>query len=299
MTSGIPQTHTDYPEVNWRRLARVATVVTSLCVFIVLTIVSLRSFTGQALDDIVLSTLRVGHRQVLPLTDLLRTSVSELTVGIAILIVMAIAAARRRFALAMRVGVAIAGANITTQLLKRWILDRPFLGVGIDLGNSFPSGHATVLVSMALAIVIVVSQRLRSIVAAAVSAATAIALVVIVISGWHRPSDIVGAILISLVWAMTLAPQEEPAKTSDPINTRMLIASFSAVILSIIAAGLLWSRLRTLVESVAVSGNVSAVVQSHAALSIVLSLIAVVCTVGLAVLAINLVVYLQSGRRRS
>lgn len=299
MATVEPRTGTDYPDVNWRRLGRVAIVVISLCAFVILTVLSLRSFTGQALDDIVLSTLRVGHRQVLPLTDLLRTGVSEISVGIAILIVMVIAAARRRFALAMRMGVMIAGANITTQLLKRWILDRPFLGVGIDLGNSYPSGHATVLVSVALAAVVVVSQRIRSLVAAGVSVITALSLIVIIVSGWHRPSDIIGAILISLIWAMTLAPQEEPVKTSDTLNRRMLVASGSAVILSAIAVGLLWSQLRTLAASVALPGNVSAVVSSHAALSLVVSLIAVVFIVGLAVLAINLVVYLQSGRRRN
>ncbi|MDO5719632.1 MAG: phosphatase PAP2 family protein [Actinomycetaceae bacterium] len=273
-------------------------MVTSVCAFFALTVVALRSFTGQALDDIVLTTLRVGHRQVLPLTDLLRTGVSELSVGVTIIAVMAVAAARRRFALAMRMGVMIAGANITTQLLKRWILDRPYLGVGLDLSNSFPSGHATVLVSVALAVVIVVSQRLRSKVAAVVSAGTALALIVIIISGWHRPSDIVGAILISLAWAMTLAPQEEPVQAEDPINTRMLVVSLSAISMSVVAVAVLWSRLQALANSVYASGSVNAAIEAHTALSFGFSLVSVVFIVGLAVLAINLIVYLQSGRRR-
>jgi hypothetical protein len=89
-------------------------------------------------------------------------------------------------------------------VLKKVVLDRPDL-VGrpdtLGLTNSFPSGHSTVAMSLAVALVLVVPARARL---AAAFGGLAYATLVgagTVTAGWHRPSDVIGAYLVVMVWA--------------------------------------------------------------------------------------------------
>ena len=128
-------------------------------------------------------------------------SVASLALGSAAIIVIALA--RRRPHLALAAAVVILGSNVSTQLLKKVILDRPDLGVREDareMTNWFPSGHSTVAMSLAVALVLVVSVNVRPwaalgglVYATLVGAGT-------VTAGWHRPSDVVGAYLVVTVW---------------------------------------------------------------------------------------------------
>ena len=105
--------------------------------------------------------------------------------------------------LGIGVGVTILGANVTTQVLKRLIFTRPHLldeaGAAIS-HNSLPSGHATVAMTIAVATMMIAPPRYRfrvtcvtGIYAALVGAAT-------VSAGWHRPSDVIAATLVSVAW---------------------------------------------------------------------------------------------------
>jgi len=130
------------------------------------------------------------------------TAVSLAFAATAALGLFIMALARGGFGLATAVVVLLGGANLTAQVLKL-LLERPNLlrDVVYATGNSFPSGHVTIVSSLGLACVLVVPRRVRT--AVAFAAATVIAAVGVstMIAGWHRLADVEGAILISLAWA--------------------------------------------------------------------------------------------------
>jgi membrane-associated phospholipid phosphatase len=117
-----------------------------------------------------------------------------------VIVTMALAFARRRVALAVQVAVLVAGANVTTQVLKS-VLVRPDLGLADRIANSLPSGHTTVAASAAAALVLAVPRRFRAPAAVVGALYTTVTGVATLIVGWHRPSDAVAAVLVVLAWA--------------------------------------------------------------------------------------------------
>jgi membrane-associated phospholipid phosphatase len=100
--------------------------------------------------------------------------------------------------------VVVAGANVTTQLLKV-ILEharhRAFEhGIELPWANSFPSGHTTAAASIAAALLLVVPAGHRLAAAAAGGALTAAVGFSVVILGWHYPSDVLGGLLVVGAW---------------------------------------------------------------------------------------------------
>jgi membrane-associated phospholipid phosphatase len=129
----------------------------------------------------------------------------SLRVGLVLCVVLALVAlARRRADLLVRGVVLVAGANATTQILKRVVIERPDYGIGFG-PNASPSGHTTLVASVAIAAVLVMPSAVRPVlvfVGAAWSVAVAASTVV---SGWHRPSDTVAALLVCAGWAALVA----------------------------------------------------------------------------------------------
>ncbi len=118
---------------------------------------------------------------------------------------MGIALLRGRPRLAIGAGVVVLGANITTQALKARF-DRPDLigGAATDAG-AFPSGHVTVAMSLAMGLVLVVPPAARWTAALAGCAyATGVGFAVIALD-WHRPSEVVGAYLVTVAWTAAVA----------------------------------------------------------------------------------------------
>ncbi|HTT28815.1 MAG TPA: phosphatase PAP2 family protein [Solirubrobacteraceae bacterium] len=100
---------------------------------------------------------------------------------------------RRPWSAVAIVGI-ILGANVTTELLKH-VLTAP-------RPSSWPSGHTTAAMSLALASVLAAPARLRPAVAA-LGALLAIAVGYSVIArGMHYPSDVVGGFLVAGMWAL-------------------------------------------------------------------------------------------------
>ena len=95
---------------------------------------------------------------------------------------------------------AAGAAAVSAQLLKYVILDRPDLGVSGYAGNSFPSGHTTVAAASALIVFLVASPRTRAVVAAAGTSFAVAAGVATLANQWHRPSDVVAALLLVAFW---------------------------------------------------------------------------------------------------
>lgn len=113
---------------------------------------------------------------------------------------------RRRPDAAMGVAVVLVGANVTAQQLKPWLGRVDASGASRSaLPPSFPSGHATVAMSLALAAVIAAPRGLRLLAALAGALyATAVG-VALVALGWHYPSDVAGGFLVSGAWTALVA----------------------------------------------------------------------------------------------
>jgi membrane-associated phospholipid phosphatase len=217
--------------VGW--LVFVAAV--QLCALTAVWWMFVRTAHGQTLDAISLAGTVIGRSRVDGAVQRGLDTISALSVVLATCAVGFVALARRRVALAVAATLVVAGANLTTQVLKYDVLDRPDLGVD-DAGNglnSLPSGHTTVAASVALAAVLVLPPRLRG-VAALVGAGYAAFLGVATLSaGWHRPSDAVAAVLVVGVWAavagVLLVVIQPPGTPPTPGDARPVVVAVLAV----------------------------------------------------------------------
>lgn len=97
----------------------------------------------------------------------------------------------------------VAGANVTTQLLKV-VLAHPRFQVVLGPHNlgavAFPSGHATAAASIAIAFTLASPYWLRPLAALLGVGLYAAVGTSIVILGWHYPSDVVGGGLVASAW---------------------------------------------------------------------------------------------------
>lgn len=142
-----------------------------------------------------------------PRLDRLTTFVADLCnpheyVFLAVIPVI-MALVRRRPHVAVMISIVLLAANETTQLLKP-LLAAPRETVWwnpIDLA-SWPSGHATASMTLALMTVISAPARRRPAVAAAAAAFTIAVCYSFLELGWHYPSDVFGGYLVAGTWTL-------------------------------------------------------------------------------------------------
>ena len=121
------------------------------------------------------------------------------------LVVVALARGRPRTA--VLVGLLVGLTSVSSQALKALLAyprsDELVNGAAVT-AEAFPSGHATASMTLAIALVLVVSSRLRPM-AAIVGSALALGVSFSVVSeGHHFPSDVVGGFLLATGWALVL-----------------------------------------------------------------------------------------------
>ena len=214
---------------------------TAVLAFVVVASVALGSSTGQRLDRRAMDALSSPQRTTHRLVEVL-SLVSVWSVALVLAACVVLALVRRRMAAAAAAMVLVAGANVTTQVLKYDVLTRPDIGFG-DV-NSLPSGHTTVAVSLALAGVLVAPAAWRSLVALLGSGGATLIGAGTVVGRWHRPGDVVAGVAVCLLWAalalaaLALLRRTRPAVAPDsalPHLTSLLGAG--AVGLVIVSAG--------------------------------------------------------------
>jgi membrane-associated phospholipid phosphatase len=162
-----------------------------------------RTEHGQVIDTIALTGNSIGQRRVTVITDTVLNTMSVVSIAAAIAAVVFVALLRGRVKLALVALLFIAGANLTTQVLKAGLY-RPMYGVDKvrdQAGNSFPSGHTTAAAAVAVALVFVLPARVRGIGAVLGAAFAGLVGVATLSGGWHRPSDAVAAMLVVGGWA--------------------------------------------------------------------------------------------------
>ena len=190
--------------------------------FIVVWRFALYTDVGQWIDTVALTGNRIGRDHIEDPVDRILNAMSVVSLLAATVTIGFIALIRGRVALAVAATLLIAGANVTTQLLKYGLV-RPDYGIDPErayVGNSLPSGHTTVAASVAVALVLVLPPKGRPFAAVVGAAYAALAGVATLSAGWHRPSDAVAAFLVVGVWAalaglLLLITQREQAKVSS------------------------------------------------------------------------------------
>jgi membrane-associated phospholipid phosphatase len=166
-------------------------------VLVLVSVVALRTGAGQRLDEWARTTVVAGREaEVTVLSILGRVSIGAVLAVAAACVVLAIVQGRVRLAVAALM--VIAGANVTTQLLKEVVLERSALEVIAP--NSLPSGHTTVVASAVGALLLVAPRALRLTVVVPGAFAVTVTGASTVVAGWHRPADIVAALAVCLAW---------------------------------------------------------------------------------------------------
>lgn len=170
-----------------------------------------------------------------------------------------VALLRRRPRTAAAVVVVLLASGLTTQLLKPALATprhSPLLDdVGQVAAASWPSGHATAAMALALCAILVVPARLRPW-AAALGAVFAVAVTFSFLTlDWHYPSDVLGGFLVAAAWtllavaALAWAELRWPRRVSSaaqaarpPLREVLAPAGVTAASGSLLAAMVLLAR---------------------------------------------------------
>ncbi|MGH3496182.1 MAG: phosphatase PAP2 family protein [Nocardioidaceae bacterium] len=222
-------------------LGALVTVAASAVALFVVQYLALRTPRGQRWDERVFQagTTRPWSAWSWPTRVL-----ADLTLGLAIAVAVAavlFALLRRRWYAAVAAAVLVAGANLSTQILKKDVLTR--LNLGVPASNSLPSGHVTAVTSTALAALVVAPLLFRLVLSAATSAAAVLVAYSTLVEGWHRVSDVLAALLVCVFWGclvLSFRPAS-PGASSAAARRRAVVAGFAggvvtAVVLVVLSA---------------------------------------------------------------
>jgi len=221
-----------------------ALVVAVACVLATTAVwlLAFESGAGARLDSSVLRgfTGLQGSR-VEPVADAAAHLADPIPFVLLSLAIVGLALARRRPLHAVVVAVVLAGATVTTQLLKPVATvarpaDTPPLA---PLADAWPSGHTTAAMALALCLVTVAPARWRPL-AAAVGGAFAVAQAYgLLVMGWHYPSDVVAAFGVSTGWlALGVAALRLTTDRAEESSPRWRTVVAPAAVTALAGAGL-------------------------------------------------------------
>jgi membrane-associated phospholipid phosphatase len=226
-----------------RRAALAAAVFALACAAgaALLYLAAVRTAAGQRLDERLRGRIDTSEARIQSAGNDLLNTVSVTSLTLMGTLIMAGALVRGRPRMAVGAGLVVLGANITTQVMKSR-LERPALtDAWWDGAGSYPSGHATVAMSLAMALVLVAPTALR-LPLAIVGGAYALGVGVAVIGlDWHRPSDVLGAYLVAATWAgavaaaLTLWPDRAPAGRAREERARAWGIGIAVVLAGVLA----------------------------------------------------------------
>ena len=94
------------------------------------------------------------------------------------------------------------GACLSVHALKNYVVTKPNFGIQEALLNSAPSGHTAFAASAGAALFIAAPRALRPTIAVLAAMATCATGASTIINGWHRPADVISAILVVALWTV-------------------------------------------------------------------------------------------------
>ncbi|GAA5594212.1 phosphatase PAP2 family protein [Kocuria rhizophila] len=166
----------------------------------------LGTMTGQALDEAALQQAEADRNTFFPGPVLVAAQLLPEVVAVAAgLLALVWAVRHRRWIAAPCALAAVVAANLTTQVLKHGVFDKPDLGVQQIASNSLPSGHTTAAASLLMAALLVAPAHRRARAGRWGAFTAALVGMTTVLNGWHRPTDAVAALLIVGGWGVVAA----------------------------------------------------------------------------------------------
>ena len=202
--------------------------------------VFVRTNTGQLVELAAMGGRGLGGGERIDGAGALLDVISVSSLAVALAVAMAIGLLRGRWRSAIAAAAMVAGATVTTELLKKQVLDRP--DFGLTSSNSFPSGHTTVAASVAAAAVLVSPRRSRPYVALLGCGYAILTGLATVVAGWHRPSDALAAYAVVLGWgllvaALVVSVSPPPRRRGSPDTGHRTVALILASAAAPVAAG--------------------------------------------------------------
>ena len=178
-----------------------------VAVFVLVRIVAFDLPAGRRLDAMTLQAFLDQRRLQRPSDVVVRLADAAPFLALSTPIVV-IAVGRRRRRVAFEVAFLLAGANLSSQLLQRalprrrtvdWIPETAYISA-----TSWPSGHATASMSLAVAAVLVTPARWRPIVAPLGALYVVSVCSALLTLGWHFPSDVLAGWALAGTWALVV-----------------------------------------------------------------------------------------------
>lgn len=184
----------------------IAGILVSSALFVALYEYFVRSFTGQLIEFSLLNASE-HFQHPLPTLNLSQPLNMVLVVALPAALFVAIAVARQKFLTALIAAGTVVGANLSTQALKFFWLDKPLLTQGPEwpeywVNNTLPSGHTTMATSIAVTVFLVASPRQRPLFAVLIALFAGTVGAYTFIETWHTPADVTAAYLVVAAWAL-------------------------------------------------------------------------------------------------
>ena len=195
--------------------------------------VAVFTVTGQAIDTL---SMEAAMRWAEPLGTVGSTVTHIISVPAMVAVgglIVLIAWLRRRPTLAGRALGMIVAANTTTQVAKL-LIDRPDFHVSAAILNSLPSGHTTVAMSLALALVMIAPEWFRGPAAWIGYIWTSLVGISVMVFGWHRPADVLVAMAICGFWALILCPLETRVRHGVPVQKAMAVIAMASALITVL-----------------------------------------------------------------
>jgi membrane-associated phospholipid phosphatase len=155
-----PDHHRTRSPALLRRLA-LLTVLGSVVAFVVVWYVFIRTNDGRRFENFVWDSRRVMAPGIRRTQNDALNLVTEVTLGLGLLVILLLGVVRRTWVVAFVTCAGIGGATVSTQILKRIVIDRPpTIGELARISaNSFPSGHATWFATASLLLADLLPER--------------------------------------------------------------------------------------------------------------------------------------------
>ncbi|MBI1376577.1 MAG: phosphatase PAP2 family protein [Frankiales bacterium] len=216
----------------WERTAAWLVAVWAGCLagLVLVYELTVRTVAGRIVGDVALRGADVQVPAFLSGMNTVLDLVTATSIAGAVALVAVVALARdRRDDGLVAVGLLVA-ANVSSRLLKSFLLSRPDLGLSESAPvtlNSLPSGHTTAAFSAVVALLVVLPRRLRTPVALVGIGFSALAAIATMTSGWHRAGDSLASLLLVASWTavaglvllLRRAPRDDDAHAPAPEPT--------------------------------------------------------------------------------
>ena len=226
--------------LRWLSARLLLLALTFIAVFTLVYLVTVHTLEGRLLGDASLRGALLTHSRLAATTERVLdvVSVASLLATVAVVAVIALLRLARLPGL-VAIGILVA-SNVSTLLLKNYVLSRPDLGadeIAPATLNSLPSGHATAAFSAVVALIFVIPGRWRLTTAVLGATYATVTGLATMSAGWHRAGDSIAAFLLVGAWSMLGATvllaadaTRTPSRGESPVRRWLEAAAVGCVI---------------------------------------------------------------------